>query len=105
MVDEQVVYQREQPGAQVAVWPPQIELAQGALQRVLHQVVGQGGIPHQRPCIAAQRRDMFDQIRVRQGSGTRGVPHVVDAVAGGVAGATSQQGDASGGDQRVDFPG
>ncbi len=61
-VGVQVVQDGEQPAAQVGAPHPQVRFAPGALQAVLHQVVGALGVAHQRVGIAPQAwRLLLDQ--------------------------------------------
>ena len=70
LVDEEVVHQREKPGAQVGARVPQAPLVAGALQRVLHQVVGARGVARQQPRIPAQGRDVGEQLVEGHGANT-----------------------------------
>ena len=56
-VDEQVVHDAEHPGAHLAAPLPALARAPGALERVLHQVVGTVAVGREPARIAPQARD------------------------------------------------
>ena len=56
----QIVHDGEHPSPNVAAAPEQMELAPGPFDAVLHQVVGTGRVPGERPRIAPQTRDLLD---------------------------------------------
>ncbi len=59
----EVVQDGEQPGAGIAVCAALVPAADGALQRVLHQVIRGGAFTQQRAGVGAQRRDQrLDQM-------------------------------------------
>src|SRR5581483_8574486 len=63
-----VMHDGEKPSAQVGALPVKVQLGPGALERVLHQVVGAGTVADERTRVATQPWDQLDQaLRFIQG--------------------------------------
>jgi hypothetical protein len=64
-IDEFIVKNREHPGPQIAVWPPQMPPAERALYAILDEIVGIVRIPAKTPGETAQRRnELFDLVAI-----------------------------------------
>ena len=56
LIDINVMHERKQPGAQIAVRLPQVEFHKGPFEGVLHQIVGTPTIPRQRARVRVEQQ-------------------------------------------------
>nr|GEU29189.1 hypothetical protein [Tanacetum cinerariifolium] len=68
LIDAHIVHDRKQPGTRVRAGLQRGALGPAAFERVLHQVIGRGALPHERARVAPQPRDTRQQL----GAGMKG---------------------------------